>query len=183
MNADAGIGPAVFAHNDLGLHNTLVKDSEVAAIVDWEMANVAHPAQDLGSMKQAIDHLTDWDSFAAAYRARGGPAEACELSAVNFYQILIWTRNSLLATYCDHLVISGATSDMVMTHAALDYHQRNSRVLALALAAVSRPSQLAGSRSPPGDQAKQRASRPRRHDRLENPVELVVENPVGGQAF
>jgi aminoglycoside phosphotransferase (APT) family kinase protein len=135
MNADAGTGPAIFIHSDLGLHNTLVKNSAVTAIVDWEMAHIAHPAQDLGSVKHTIDHLTDWKRFVAAYRDRGGAAEACNPEAVDFYQIMIWTRNSLLATYCDHLVVSGATSDVVMTHAALDYHQRNTRLLALALAA------------------------------------------------
>ena len=60
-------------HNDALLHNVLADKDEVTAVLDWEMAHIGHPAEDLGYVRPVVEQMTDWSRFIDAYVAAGGP--------------------------------------------------------------------------------------------------------------
>lgn len=59
-------------HGDLRFHNMLVDDNGVAAILDWELVKVQHPALDLAYCYHHVRQLMDWGAFLDCYRAAGG---------------------------------------------------------------------------------------------------------------
>lgn len=59
-------------HNDALLHNVLAEDEEITAVLDWEMAHIGHPCEDLGYVRPVVEQMTDWDLFLDAYAAAGG---------------------------------------------------------------------------------------------------------------
>lgn len=59
-------------HNDALLHNVLASNDEITAVLDWEMAHIGHPCEDLGYVRPVIEHMTDWSRFLDAYVAAGG---------------------------------------------------------------------------------------------------------------
>lgn len=70
-------------HGDFRLGNFIVDDDGLAAVIDWELAHVGDPAEDIGwlcirSWRFGNDDLPvagvgGLDDFLAAYRAAGGP--------------------------------------------------------------------------------------------------------------
>jgi aminoglycoside phosphotransferase (APT) family kinase protein len=81
-------------HRDIGCHNLLVQDGQVSAILDWELAAIGDPAQDLGCAYSTVVQVMPWDEFLAEYVGAGGhaPSEA----QVDFYRI--WRETFLLWT-------------------------------------------------------------------------------------
>lgn len=65
-------GAASIIHRDVGWHNMLVADDEVVALLDWEMATIGVPVQDLGYVYLTASALMEWDDFLAAYERAGG---------------------------------------------------------------------------------------------------------------
>ncbi|MET0984336.1 MAG: phosphotransferase family protein [Steroidobacteraceae bacterium] len=59
-------------HNDTALHNVLVHDGEISALLDWELVHLGHPAEDLGYCRGFIEDMGSWDVFIDAYVAAGG---------------------------------------------------------------------------------------------------------------
>lgn len=60
-------------HADYSLRNNLVHNGEVTGILDWELAHIGHPAEDLGYIRPDIENVMAWGDFLAAYREQGGP--------------------------------------------------------------------------------------------------------------
>ena len=59
-------------HNDALLHNVLAENDEITAVLDWEMAHIGHPFEDLGYVRPVIEQMIGWPQFVAAYVAAGG---------------------------------------------------------------------------------------------------------------
>ena len=72
---------------DVGLHNMLVVDDRLTALVDWEAATIGPPARELAAVWPTATALMPWDDFVSAYREAGGPAEAVEPRAVTYYRL------------------------------------------------------------------------------------------------
>ncbi len=62
----------VLVHGDFNIHNFLVADDKITAVLDWELAIAGDPAQDLAYIKPNIDKHIDWRVFMQAYYDNGG---------------------------------------------------------------------------------------------------------------
>jgi aminoglycoside phosphotransferase (APT) family kinase protein len=81
-NAPKPVEPRL-VHGDFRLGNFIVDEHGLAAVIDWELAHLGDPAEDIGwlcirSWRFGNDDLPvagvgDLDEFAAAYEAAGGP--------------------------------------------------------------------------------------------------------------
>jgi len=66
-------------HNDTALHNVLVHDGKISALLDWELVHLGHPAEDLGYCRGFIEEMGSWDVFIDAYVAAGGKRFSSDL--------------------------------------------------------------------------------------------------------
>ncbi|MDI3258178.1 MAG: phosphotransferase [Sinobacteraceae bacterium] len=81
-------------HGDVGFHNIMVEGETLTALLDWELAHLGHPAQDLGYCRNSVEKMTSWPRFMAAYREAGGPDVPDALT--RFYAL--WSSVWLYAT-------------------------------------------------------------------------------------
>jgi aminoglycoside phosphotransferase (APT) family kinase protein len=79
-------GQRTLVHGDIGLHNMMVENNRVTAMLDWEFTKLGNPADDLGYFYYTADHLMGWDAFVAEYVRAGGIAPPRE--QVDFYCLL-----------------------------------------------------------------------------------------------
>jgi aminoglycoside phosphotransferase (APT) family kinase protein len=121
-------------HSDMGLHNMLVRDNRIVAVLDWEMAKLAAPAMDIGYCRHLIDYLIPWDDFVRIYQENGGPPSACDPKAVRFYAVLAYTGITTFCMYCRHAFCSGMTHDLVIANAGHNFLYRAKKLLTGALA-------------------------------------------------
>ena len=79
-----------FVHADYSFHNILFDGDRVTALLDWELARIGHPAEDLGYIKYAAQGVVDWAEFMASYTEAGG--RAIEPREVHFYALFgkVW---------------------------------------------------------------------------------------------
>lgn len=75
--ADIG-GRRAIVHGDMLLHNLLTEDEKISGILDWELAHLGHPAEDLGYVRPVIEQMADWSLFMQAYQRAGGTAFTAE---------------------------------------------------------------------------------------------------------
>jgi aminoglycoside phosphotransferase (APT) family kinase protein len=75
-------------HGDYDLRNVLFDERRLSVILDFELAHLGHPAEDLGYLRNDIEALMPWRDFLAAYQAAGGASIADEL--VRYFQIWAW---------------------------------------------------------------------------------------------
>ena len=71
-------------HGDFRLGNFIVDESGLAAVIDWELAHLGDPAEDIGWLcirswrfgndERAVAGVGELDEFAAAYESAGGTA-------------------------------------------------------------------------------------------------------------
>jgi aminoglycoside phosphotransferase (APT) family kinase protein len=126
--------PRCLIHGDAGLHNVLTRDGHLAALVDWELAKIADPAEDLAQVKMmALEDVMPWPAFAAAYIAQGGPAEACDERAISFYSIKIYLKHSILNNTLRDYFHQGSRDDAPAASIATHFIDRLSLYVARAL--------------------------------------------------
>jgi aminoglycoside phosphotransferase (APT) family kinase protein len=87
-NADLIDERVTLVHADYDLRNVLFDDRRLSVILDFELAHLGHPAEDLGYLRNDIERLMPWTEFLAAYEAAGGPSVSDEL--VRYFQIWAW---------------------------------------------------------------------------------------------
>ena len=88
-------------HNDALLQNLLAENEEITAVLDWEMAHIGHPFEDLGYVRPVVEQMTDWSRFVDAYVAAGGRRPTQE-------QIDFFTLRSILKLMIQVLYVRGA---------------------------------------------------------------------------
>lgn len=81
----------VFVHGDAGLHNLMIEDGRVTAMIDWELTHIGDPSEDLIYCRNWVDQMMDFGEFMDIYRAHGG-AEIDE-STNRYYALLADVRN------------------------------------------------------------------------------------------
>ncbi|VWX50207.1 phosphotransferase family protein [Novosphingobium sp. 9U] len=64
--------PARVLHNDYGPHNILVDGDHVSAVLDWEIARIGDPAEDLSFFLQCAGSAIDREQALARYQALSG---------------------------------------------------------------------------------------------------------------
>lgn len=72
-------------HGDYDLRNILFADGRLSAVLDFELAHLGHPAEDLGYLRKDLGKLLPWRDFIEAYHAAGGVRVPDEL--VLYFQI------------------------------------------------------------------------------------------------
>lgn len=95
-NRPASVSRISLVHSDVGLHNLLVHDGEIRALLDWEFARVGDPADDLGYARPHVEKLLPWGEFLVEYAAHGGPAYL-EQNA-RWYELWRSVRNAVACT-------------------------------------------------------------------------------------
>lgn len=115
--ADALLGPTRLIHGDPGLHNQILENGSIQALLDWEMVSVTAAAREVGYCRMAFRHLLPWDEFTATYVQAGGPAAACAERAVVYWWVFIAATAASLARMVRHLFRQGALSDITFGHA------------------------------------------------------------------
>jgi len=92
----AAVSRVSVVHTDVGMHNLLVHDGKIRALLDWEFARVGDPADDLGYARPHVEKLLGWDEFLAEYYARGGPVYLEENA--RWYEVWRSVRNAVACT-------------------------------------------------------------------------------------
>ena len=72
-HADVVDDSTALVHGDFDLRNILVQGDAVSAVLDWELAHIGHPAEDLAYCRADIVKLIPWEEFLRIYEAHGGP--------------------------------------------------------------------------------------------------------------
>jgi aminoglycoside phosphotransferase (APT) family kinase protein len=108
-------------HNDLGFHNCLTQDGRLTAVLDWELAQIGHPAADLGYVKHFVQRMMPWDLFLAQYRSAGGwngDSRCLRFhtiwNAVRLYGLIMRARAATAAGLVRDIEISHACADNVV---------------------------------------------------------------------
>jgi aminoglycoside phosphotransferase (APT) family kinase protein len=81
---DDGARPAVL-WGDPGPHNLLVEGGRITGLLDWELAHVGHPLEDLGAAVWACLGRLDADELITGYEAEAGPVDR---SVLDYYVAL-----------------------------------------------------------------------------------------------
>jgi aminoglycoside phosphotransferase (APT) family kinase protein len=126
-------------HGDVGLHNLLIRDGRLAALLDWELASVGPAAADVASCRHLVETLMPWDAFAASYLAAGGPPSALREAHLDFHTVLRAYRTVATSHTCRAMYASGRTDDFVLANAGFDFAARTRWLLVRALERVLTP--------------------------------------------
>lgn len=89
--------PRCLVHGDYGLHNMLVRDGCLAAILDWELARDDDPAIDLAEcMMLMVEDVIPWSRFVEEYLSAGGDPRACDPKAVAYHSVWFYSARYAL---------------------------------------------------------------------------------------
>lgn len=92
-NAHLVAGRSAIVHGDVGFHNILIEDGKATALVDWELAHIANPVEDLA---YASSYLTRPDALIDHYVQSGGtPPTPGEMAYCRIFGDI---RNSVYGT-------------------------------------------------------------------------------------
>jgi aminoglycoside phosphotransferase (APT) family kinase protein len=104
-------------HGDFDIRNFLIVDGRLNAVLDWELAHLGHPAEDLGYIRNTVEAILPWKEFLATYRGYGG-VEVSEES-LRYCQVMGDFRNSVFATSAFHVYRTGQLPDPFLAAAGI----------------------------------------------------------------
>jgi aminoglycoside phosphotransferase (APT) family kinase protein len=102
-------------HADYGLHNIMVENGRVTAVLDWEFAHAGDTAEDLAYTQGRLEGFVDWPLFLDNYLAAGGPPVAAE--RFDFYKIWRGVRNATCCAVGLAAFESGRNTDLRLAYA------------------------------------------------------------------
>ncbi|MET0657768.1 MAG: phosphotransferase family protein [Steroidobacteraceae bacterium] len=142
MNKPLSSRPRCLIHGDVGTHNILARDGHLVALIDWELAHEADPAEDLAQCRMMLlPDTMPWDAFVREYIAAGGNPKACDEDAVAWYCIYTYIKHGLMNAKLRATYLSGARDDVIAASVASHYFERlmqyQARALQVAVNAVS----------------------------------------------
>jgi aminoglycoside phosphotransferase (APT) family kinase protein len=106
-------GARGLVHGDLGFHNFLVHKGEFTALLDWELAHLGNPAEDLGYARPWVERMIPWDRFMAAYRAAGGAD--IDPKVIDFFSVWGQVRLYFMLLQARAAIVSGMLRDFEIT--------------------------------------------------------------------
>jgi|ERR1700761_51805 len=95
-----GPAPVVLCHGDAGPGNFLHRDGSLTALLDWELAHLGDPMEDLAwvSMRHVLEPLPDFGRFLGRYQqAAGWPADP---GRIRYFRVLVQLRVAIIR-HCD----------------------------------------------------------------------------------
>lgn len=120
-------GPVVLVHGDAGPGNFLFQDGHLTALIDWELAHLGDPMEDLAwfSMRCVMEPVPDFAASLADYeRAAGQPIDHAR---IRYHRVLVSTRVVVIR----HRNVTGEPAHAIVSRAL------NRRLLIEALAEAS----------------------------------------------
>jgi aminoglycoside phosphotransferase (APT) family kinase protein len=141
LNKPLSDRPRCLIHGDVGMHNMLVRDGRLAALIDWELAHEDDPAEDLAQCRMMLlPDTMPWDEFVREYIAAGGNPDACDETAVAWYCVFTYIKHSLMNAKLRATYLAGARDDVIAASVASHYFERlmqyQSRALQVAVNAA-----------------------------------------------
>ena len=120
-------GPVVLAHGDTGPGNFLFEDGHLTALIDWELAHLGDPMEDLAwfSMRCVMEPVPDFAASLAAYEQAGG--FPIDRARILYHRVLVSTRVVVIR----HRNVTGEPAHAIVSRAL------NRRLLVEALAEAS----------------------------------------------
>lgn len=106
-------GARSLVHGDLGFHNFLVHRGELSALLDWELAHLGNPAEDLGYARPWVERMIGWDRFLAVYREAGGAA--IDPNVIDFFSVWGSLRLYFMLLQARAAIVSGMLRDFEIT--------------------------------------------------------------------
>ena len=113
-NAPPAPDRPIVVHSDLGLWNLLVEGPKVNAVLDWELAHIGDPMQDLAYVRPLLGDRMTWQEFVDAYLAAGG--QPYRPDAIEFFGMLSDVRNVMFTEIMHHMAVSNV-ADVRTAHA------------------------------------------------------------------
>jgi aminoglycoside phosphotransferase (APT) family kinase protein len=126
--------PPVLVHGDMSIHNLLVNQGRITAVLDWEVAHFGHPAEDLTYVREMVSARMDWDKFMTRYHESGGRAISQEI--FDYYEVLGYRTKVIAANFQSTLVDRRTTDDIRNLGVAMEYHPK---FIARAMAPIRDP--------------------------------------------
>lgn len=102
-------GARTLVHGDLGFHNFLVDGQSLTALLDWELAHLGHPAEDLGYIRGWVEKMLPWEQFLTAYHRAGAPDSGP--FAIDFYTLWGGVRLYALLLQARAAIVGGHLRD------------------------------------------------------------------------
>ncbi len=121
-------------HNDAVFHNILIEGDDIVALLDWELAHLGHPAEDLGYCRPFIQEMGDWQRFTEAYADAGGKRFSPQV--LDYFSLRASIYLMTLIQYGRGMFKSGATSDINLAEVATSFMPKLLRRTANILDAV-----------------------------------------------
>lgn len=119
-NLQLASAPARLCHGDVGLHNLLVEDGRITALLDWELAVLGPAALDLATIRHMVEPVMAWAEFAQDYLRAGGPPEAVERGHLDFHTVLRRFRINVSSHAAAAMFRDGVSDDFVLANAGYD---------------------------------------------------------------
>jgi len=117
--------PHCMTHGDVGVHNMMVRDGHLAALLDWELSHPGDPAEDLAQCRMMLlPDVMPWEDFVCEYVAAGGDKEACESTSVAHYCVWTYIKHGVMNATLRHVYLSGARDDIIAASVATHYYYR-----------------------------------------------------------
>jgi thiamine kinase-like enzyme len=117
--------PHCLTHGDVGVHNLMVRDGHLAALLDWELAHPGDPAEDLAQCRMMLlPDVMPWEDFVREYVAAGGDPQACEANSVAHYCVWTYLKHGLMNATLREIYLSGARDDVIAASVAGHYYYR-----------------------------------------------------------
>ena len=111
-------GHPVLVHGDVGFHNMLIDEGRLSALVDWEFAHIGDPAEDMGSIRNALGDAL-WGDVMRAYRAAGGPD--IDAQRLHFFRVWQHVRNASASNLAMGKFQTGEVTDLKLAYTG-HYH-------------------------------------------------------------
>ena len=117
--------PTALVHGDLGMHNILIRDGRIAALLDWELMHLGDPAEDIGNCRATlIEPFIGWNRFVDVYLSAGGDAAACDADAALAQSVWAHVRGSFYTAQLWNLAMTVARPDLEYAAIGWDFFAR-----------------------------------------------------------
>jgi aminoglycoside phosphotransferase (APT) family kinase protein len=127
-NVPSPTEPPVFVHGDAGQGNFLFEDGHLTALLDWELAHVGDPMEDLAwfSMRSVMEPVENFAGLIRHYaRASGRPLD---FDRIRYHRVFVSARVVIIR----HRNVTGRPGNSIVSRAL------NRRLLIAALAEANR---------------------------------------------
>jgi aminoglycoside phosphotransferase (APT) family kinase protein len=103
----------VLVHGDFRTGNVLYDGDRITGVLDWEMAHLGHPAEDLAWAYRALwspERFVPLDEFVAAYTAAGGAD--IDADALRWHRVFCEAKFATISLLAARSVVDGASRNL-----------------------------------------------------------------------